>query len=224
VLPYAGGGAKRAMATMTLMAAPGAAADKTVGLNNAETAAAPTSAAPDAADVAWSRDDDDHTQREPATDRQSWRATWRIAAALLAAGLVVAGAIVFGRSLLTTHTKAPAPPPTAPPTAKDGATPAPTAPATGSAPSAAPPSIASTPDQDNKYIQALNDRGISFANPDAAIYNGKMVCDDIRQGMSVPQIVAAFRASNPALGDDANAYVTISVHTYCPQNSNLVGP
>ncbi|HSS22959.1 MAG TPA: DUF732 domain-containing protein [Mycobacterium sp.] len=214
------------------MAEPGAAADKTVGLNNDETAAAPTSAAPDAAadvepdaaDVAWSRDDDDHTQREPATDRQSWRATWRIAAALLAAGLVVAGAIVFGRSLLTTHTKAPAPPPTAPPTAKDGATPAPTAPATGSAPSAAPPSIASTPDQDNKYIQALNDRGISFANPDAAIYNGKMVCDDIRQGMSVPQIVAAFRASNPALGDNANTYVTISVHTYCPQNSNLVGP
>jgi hypothetical protein len=81
----------------------------------------------------------------------------------------------------------------------------------------------STPDQDHKYIQALNDRGISFANPDAAIANGKMVCDDIHRGVSVPQIIAAFRASNPALGDNANTYVTISVHTYCPQNSNLVG-
>jgi Protein of unknown function (DUF732) len=212
------------MATMTLMAEPVPAADKTVGLNNDETVAAPNSAAPDAADLAWSSNDRDDTRREPAADRQSWRATWRIAAALLAAGLVLAGAIVFGRSLLTTHPKAPAPPPSALPTAKDGATPAPTAPATGSAPSAAPPSIASTPDQDNKYIQALNDRGISFANPDAAVYNGKMVCTDIRQGMSVPQIVAAFRASNPTLGDDANTYVTISVHTYCPQNSNLVGP
>jgi len=208
---------------MTLMAEPVPAADKTVGVNNDETVAAPNSAAPDAADLGSSNDEDD-TQREPAADRQSWRATLRTAAALLAAGLVLAGAIVFGRSLLTTHAKAPAPPPSALPTAKDGATPAPTAPATGSAPSAAPPSIASTPDQDNKYIQALNDRGISFANPDAAIYNGKMVCDDIRQGMSVPQIVAAFRASNPALGDDASTYVTISVHTYCPQNSNLVGP
>jgi hypothetical protein len=217
-----GGGAKLTMATMTLMAEPVPAADKTVELNNDETVAAPNSAAPDEADIAWSSDDEDNTQREPAADRQSWRATWRIAAALLAVGLVLAGAIVFGRSLLTTHTNAPAPPPSAPPTAKDGATPAPTAPAT--APSAAPPSIASTPDQDNKYIQALNDRGISFANPDAAIFNGKMVCDDIRQGMSVPQIVAAFRASNPALGDDANTYVTISVHTYCPQNNNLVGP
>jgi uncharacterized protein DUF732 len=216
---------------MTLMAEPGAAADKTVGLNNDETAAAPTSAAPDAADaspeaagVAWSRGDEDDIQRQPTADRQSWRSTWRIAAALLGVGLVLAGAIVFGRSLLTTHTKAPAPPPSATPTPKDGATPAPTALVTGSAPSAAPPSIASTPDQDNKYIQALNDRGISFANPDAAVHNGKVVCDDIRQGMSVPQIVAAFRASNPALGDDANTYVTISVHTYCPQNSNLVGP
>jgi hypothetical protein len=210
------------MATMTLMAEPGPAADKTVGLNNDETVAVPDSAAPDAADLAWSSGDDNDVQRDAAGKRQSWRATWRIAAALVAAGLVLAGAIVFGRSLLSSHTN-PAPKPAAPSTPKDGATPAPTAPATGSAPPAAPSSIVSTPDQDNKYIQALNDRGISFANPDAAIANGKMVCDDIRRGVSVPQITAAFRASNPGLADDANTYVTISVHTYCPQNNNLVG-
>jgi hypothetical protein len=207
---------------MTLMAEPGPAADKTVGLNNDETVVAPNSAAPDAADLAWSSDGDHDVQREPAGDRQSWRATWRIAAALVAAGLVLAGAIVFGRSLLTSHTNA-APKPAAPSTPKDGTTPAPTAPATGPAPSAAPSSIVSTPDQDNKYIQALNDRGISFANPDAAVANGKMVCDDIRRGVSVPQITEAFRASNPALADNANTYVSISVHTYCPQNNNLVG-
>ena len=45
----------------------------------------------------------------------------------------------------------------------------------------------------------------------------------VRQGMTVPQIVAAFRASNPALASDADTYVTISVHAYCPQNGNLVG-
>jgi Protein of unknown function (DUF732) len=209
------------MATMTLMAEPGAAADKTVGLNNDDTVAAPDSAAPGAADLAWSTDDVD-IRRDPAGDRQSWRATWRIAAALVAAGLVLAGAIVFGRSLLTSHTNA-APRPPAPATPNDGAKPAPTAPVAGSAPSAAPSSIVSTADQDNKYIQALNDRGISFANPDAAIANGKMVCDDINRGVSVPQITAAFRASNPALANNADTYVTISVHTYCPQNNNLVG-
>jgi hypothetical protein len=216
---------------MALMAEPGPAADRTVGLNNDETVAAPNSAAPDAADLAWSSggDDDggdrrdDGVKREPVGDRQSWRATWRIAAALVAVGLVLAGAIVFGRSLFTSDTKAAAPKPAAPSTPKDGATPGPTAPATGAGPSPAPSSIVSTPDQDNKYIQALNDRGIAFANPDAAIANGKMVCDDIRRGVSVSQITAAFSASNPALADNANTYVTISVHTYCPQNNNLVG-
>jgi hypothetical protein len=210
------------MATMTLMAEPGPAADKTVGLNRDETVAAPNSAATDANGLAWSSGDDNVVQGDPAGDRQSWRATWRIAAALVAAGLVLAGAIVFGRSLLTSHTNA-APKPTAPSTPKDGATPAPTAPARGAAPSAAPSSIVSTPDQDKKYIQALNDRGISFANPDAAIANGKMICDDIRRGVSVPRITDAFRASNPTLADNADTYVTISVHTYCPQNNNLVG-
>jgi hypothetical protein len=214
---------------MAVMSEPVPATDKTVGLNGSETAAAPTSAAPDAATsaapdsagLAWSRDDDVDTPREPAAQRQSWRSTWRTAAALLVAGLVIAGAIVLGRSLLTDHPKAAAPSPTAAPTSKNG--PPPTAPATAPASAAAPSSIVSTPDQDNKYVQTLNDRGISFANPDAAIYNGKMVCENIRLGMTVQQIIAAFRASNPALGNDADTYVTISVHAYCPQNSNLVG-
>jgi len=134
---------------------------------------------------------------------------------LFVGGLAVAGAIVAAFWVLS--------PGAAPPPAKGGAAPASSTTATASAaPSASPTSIASTPEQDNNYIQALNDRGISFANPDAAVYNGKMVCEDIRQGMTVPQIVAEFRASNPALGADADAYVTISVHAYCPQHGNLV--
>jgi hypothetical protein len=184
------------MATMTLMAEPVPATDETVGLNRAETVAVPN-------------------------HRQSWRATWRKAGALLVGCLSLAAAIILGFWLLAPHTKGPQLA-GAPPTPKDGATPASTAPATASAPATAP-SIASTPDQDNKYVQDLNKRGISFANPEAAIYNGKMVCDDIRQGMTVPQIGAAFRASNPALAGDADTYVAISVHAYCPQNSNLVG-
>ena len=202
---------------MTLMAEPVPGADETVTLNGGEAVAVPNSAPNGGVDRAWSREDD--FEREPAAGRQSWRATWRKAAALFIGGLALAGAIVLAFWVLTPETKT-AQPPTAP---KDGATPAPSASATASAPSAAPPSIASTPDQDSKYIQALNDRGISFANPEAAIYNGKMVCDDIRQGLTVPQIVAAFRASNPALGSDADTYVAISVHAYCPQDGNLVG-
>ncbi|MEM6109888.1 DUF732 domain-containing protein [Mycobacterium sp. 050272] len=206
------------------MSEPGPATDKTAELNGGETVAAPTAAEPEAptsasaAGLAWSRDDDDvAAPGDAANPRQSWRATWRIAAAVLAAGLVVAGAIVLGRSLLTSHPKATAPAPTAA-TTSTAAVPAP-----GTASTTAPSSIVSTPGQDNKYVQDLNDQGISFANPDAAIYNGKMVCENIRLGMTVQQIIADFRSSNPALGSHAEAYVTTSVHAYCPQNNNLVG-
>ena len=197
------------MATMTVMAEPSPAADET------DTVAVPDDAASDEGERTSSRDDDDGISSEPAADRQSWSATWRKSGALLMGGLALAGAIILAFWLLSPTSKGPQPP-----TPKGGGTPAPTAPATPSASAAAPSSIASTPDQDNKYVQDLNDHGISFANPEAAVYNGKTVCDDIRQGMTVPQIVGAFRASNPGL--DAGTYVTISVHAYCPQNGNLV--
>jgi Protein of unknown function (DUF732) len=197
---------------MALMAEPGPAADETFALNRAETVAVPSHAASDEGDRTSSREYDDGVTSKLAADRQSWSATWRKAAALLLGGLALAAAIVLAFWLSGPHTKGSQPP---------TATPAPTA--THSAPTGAPSSIVSTPDQDNQYVQALNDHGISFANPEAAVYNGKTVCDDIRQGMTVPQIVAAFRASNPALAGDADTYVTISVHAYCPQNGNLVG-
>jgi hypothetical protein len=198
------------------MAEPSPAADETFGLNRAETVAVPDHAASDEGDRTSARDYDDVAESRPA-ERQTWSATWRKAGALLMGGLALAAAIVLAFWLLSPQTKDQ---PTAPPTPKGGATAAPTVtPSAGAVPS----SIASTPDQDNRYIQTLNDHGISFANPEAAVYNGKTVCDDIRQGMTVPQIVGAFRASNPALAGDADTYVAISVHAYCPQNDNLVG-
>ena len=222
---------------MTLMAEPGRAADKAAAMDGGRTEAmdggqttagktvpVPNSTPTDAVDLAWSRRDDGDIQQdiptgiqsdvqsEPAAARQSWRATWRIAGALLVAGVVLAGAIVLGRWALTT---APSPNLASKPP------PASTAPAT-SASAAAPPTIASTQDQDNRYIQALNDKGITFANPEAAIYNGKTVCQNIGQGMTVQQVAAAFRASSPAFSNNADDFVAISVRAYCPQNSNLV--
>jgi hypothetical protein len=186
------------MANMALMAEPDPAADEFIAPTHSESVAAPTAAVPDA-------------------DRQSWRATWRQAAAILLGALALAGAIVLVFWVLTPASKGVQPPVSTLPTS--------TSTATASATHSPPPTIASTPDQDNAYVQALKDRGISFANPDAAIYNGKLVCENMRIGMTVPQIVAAFRASNPALGADADNYVSISVHAYCPQNGNLVsGP
>ena len=208
------------MATMTLMAEPGRAADKTAA---GKTVSVPNSTPTDAVDLAWSRREEGDFQQdiptgiqsgvhsEPADVRQSWRATWRIAGALLVAGLVLAGSIVLGRWALTASSNGGAKP-----------TPAPTATTTASATAAAPPSIASTPDQDDKYLQALKDKGISFANPEAAVYNGKTVCQNLGQGMTVQEVAAAFRTSSPAFSNNADDFVAISVRAYCPQNSNLV--
>lgn len=204
---------------MTLMVEPDRAADETVAQDVGKTVAVPNSTPTDAVELAWSNNSErsvdgdvpgEGVPDEPAAVRQSWRATWRIAGLLVVVGLALAGAIVLGRWVLTT--------PQSP--AKAASPPAPTASAPPSA--TAPSSIASTPDQDDKYIQALNDKGISFANPGAAIYNGKTVCQNIGQGMTVQEVVTAFRASSPAFSDNANNFVAISVRAYCPQHSNLV--
>ncbi len=209
------------MATITLMAEPGRAADETVAHDVGKTVAVPNSTPTDAVELAWSDNSDrsvdadgpgEDIPNEPAAVRQSWRATWRIAGLLVVAGLVLAGAIVVGRWALTT-TQSPT---------RAANPPARTASAAPSTTATAPSSIASTPDQDDKYIQALNDKGISFANPGAAIYNGKTVCQNIGQGMTVQEVVAAFRASSPAFSDNANDFVAISVRAYCPQHNNLV--
>ncbi|MEE6176064.1 DUF732 domain-containing protein [Mycobacterium sp. 050134] len=199
------------------MAEPVPASDETAAVNVSETVAVPNAASPGTGGLAWSRDDEESSPR-PAVERESWLTTWRKAGALLFGGLVLAGAIVVGFWVLSPDNKGSQAPSEASPAPSASSSPT----ATGSPSAASPSSIVSTPDQDNKYVQNLNDRGISFANPEAAIYNGKMVCADIRQGMTVPQIVDAFRASNPALGADADAYVAISVRAYCPQNGNLV--
>lgn len=187
---------------MTRMTEPVPAADAEVTADAAETAS----------DLAWSRDDG-NPPPQPAADRQSWRATWRKAAGLLLGGLVLAGAIVVGFWVLSPAPAGKSPQPSSTP--PSGAAPSTTGPA-------AAPTIASTRQQDDKYVQALNDHGISFANPEAAVFNGKMVCDDIRRGMTVPKIADEFRASNPALGADADAYVAISVRSYCPEHDALV--
>jgi Protein of unknown function (DUF732) len=214
------------MATMAFMADSVQGGDDTVAQDVGETVAVPNSTPTDAVGLAWSGNEDDDNDRAsgPGVLRRSWSSTWGRAGALVAAGLALAGTIVLTSWLLSTPDqsagngsgpagKSVAQPPAALPTPKQGGS---------TTASAAPSSIASTPDQDNKYVQALNDRGISFANPEAAIFNGKMVCQDIGRGVSVQQIADAFRASNPALSDSANAYVGISVRAYCPQNSAVV--
>ncbi|OSC39233.1 hypothetical protein B8W66_18055 [Mycobacterium decipiens] len=141
---------------------------------------------------------------------------------MLMVGVGLAAAIVLGRyAFANRNTDQPdaATPPTVRPTATRSAVPP-----TQSAPPAAPPSTSQNPERDGVFLDSLHDRGIGFTNPDAAVYNGKMVCTNLSSGMTVQQVVEALRNSSPALGEKTTAYVTISVRTYCPTYDALLPP
>ncbi len=216
------------MATITLMAEPGRAANETaaetVAQDVGKTDAVPNSTPTDAVELAWS-DNSDRSRGRRRPGRGHPERAGRCPAVMArdvahrrdaCGGRSGAGrghrcgALGVGDDAVSDKYREPACPNQISTAAPPSAT------------ATAPSSIASTPDQDDKYIQALNDKGISFANPGAAIYNGKTVCQNIGQGMTVQEVVAAFRASSPAFSANANDFVAISVRAYCPQHSNLV--
>lgn len=86
------------------------------------------------------------------------------------------------------------------------------------------PATLQSPDLDSVFLGNLHDRGISFTNPDAAVYNGKMVCTNLGGGMTVQQVVEALQSSSPALGDRTTAYVAVSIRTYCPKYDAVLPP
>lgn len=149
----------------------------------------------------------DDAVAEPATVEQSWGTVWGRSVAVLLICLGVAAVIVVvGLVLLKGPSSDDTPART---------TAAPTAPVITTA-------IVSDPDQDSRYIAALNEKGIVFANPDVAISNGKAVCQSFAAKMSVAQVVAQFRASSPDFSPHAEDIVAVSVRAYCPQYSKLV--
>ncbi|MHA7652697.1 DUF732 domain-containing protein [Mycobacterium sp. ML4] len=143
---------------------------------------------------------------------QSWTTAWTRAATVLLICLALAVVIVVAGWVMSKSN-------TSKNASQTGGTTA--APATTKAP-ATTTTIASTPDQDDRYIAALNEKGIAFANPQAAVFNGKTVCQNIGQGMTVQEVATQFRSSSPAFADHADDFVAISVRAYCPQYSKLV--
>lgn len=141
---------------------------------------------------------------------QSWTTAWTRAATVLLICLAVAVVIVVAGWLMHENTSGKAAEPAR----------TMTAPVTTTAP--ATTTVSSTADQDSRYIAALNDKGIQFANPEGAVFNGKTVCQNIGQGMTVQEVVAQFRSSSPDFAVHAEDFVAISVRAYCPQYSKLV--
>lgn len=155
-------------------------------------------------DIADDRDFDD----EPVVD-QPWGLAWSRAAAVLLVCLGVAVVILVANYALRPNTAESGP---------DTAAPVPS-----SARAATTTTIASTPDQDERYIAALTDHGLEFRNPqDVIVGNGKAVCQSFAANQTAQQIVDQFKSVNPKLAEHANDFVAISVRTYCPEYNVLV--
>jgi Protein of unknown function (DUF732) len=200
-------------------------------LGGGQTTALPNTKPTDKVELAWSTGEDlggdlgedfsevhEGEPREEATG-QSWSATLRIAGLLVVAGLVLAGAIVLGRWMLATDNSPTKAAPSPAPTTLTSAEPANSA-TTG----ATSTSIASSPDQDNRYIQALNNNKIPIANIDQQqiITAAKVVCQHLAAGWTVPQTVEDFRKTNEEnapLANRAADFVNVSIQAYCPQRA-----
>ncbi|BDB41247.1 MULTISPECIES: DUF732 domain-containing protein [Mycobacterium] len=155
------------------------------------------------------RDSRDVPAAEPAVVEQSWGTAWGRALAVLLICLGLAAVIVVAGLLLASNDSTPTVTATQP-TSK-----APQAPATTT-------EIVSTPEQDRRFIAALNEKGIVFKNPDAAVANGKAVCQSFAANLSLEQVVAQFQQVSPDFSDHADDIVAVSVRAYCPQYSKLV--
>jgi hypothetical protein len=201
--------------------------------NAGETVAVPSSANTESVSLAWSSGNEVPDVRnmpanpdiqdrnfgekqgvadEPADVDETWMKAWSRAAAVLLTCLALAIVIVVVGWVMSS--KAPDTASAPGTTAASVRTTAPTA-----------TTIDSTPDQDNNYIAALNEKGIEFSNPSVAVSNGKAACQSFAAGKTVQEIAAEFRDANkdhPQFGAHAEAFIAVSVRAYCPQYSKLV--
>lgn len=194
--------------------------------NSGETVAVPSSAQTDSVNLAWSRSNDiqempagppaaggrrEEPADEPRTARQSWGTALSRAASMLLICLALAAVILVGSWALNRSSN-------------QATEPARTTAAPGSAStSTTPTTLASTPDQDARFMTSLTEKGIEFNEPASAVVaNAKVVCQNLDSAMTVQQIVAQFKSTSPKVADHAEDFVAISVRAYCPQYSKLV--
>ncbi|OBK13346.1 DUF732 domain-containing protein [Mycobacterium asiaticum] len=156
--------------------------------------------------------DRQHAASAPADIDQTWITAWTRAAALLLTCLALAIVIVLVGWVMAKDKSS-----------ENASEPAgTTAPSIASSAPATTTSISSTPDQDSRYIAALNEKGIEFSNPEVAVHNGKTVCQNLDAGMTVQQIAAQFRQDSPDFSAHADDFVAVSVRAYCTQYSKQV--
>jgi len=70
---------------------------------------------------------------------------------------------------------------------------------------------------DDSFIASLNAAGITYSDPDKAVGAGKWVCDTVKGGTQMTDVVKTLQSKNSSLSDDkANKFAAIAANAYCP--------
>jgi hypothetical protein len=70
---------------------------------------------------------------------------------------------------------------------------------------------------DDTFLATLHAAGISYPDPERAIAAGKWVCNAVRAGNPMADVVKTVQTENPGLhGDNAARFTAIAANVYCP--------
>jgi hypothetical protein len=81
----------------------------------------------------------------------------------------------------------------------------------------AAPAHADADGNDQSFLVALNQAGLTYQDPDRAVAAGKQVCNLVDGGMTGVDIVKNLEQYNPGFaGDGAAKFTAIAAEAYCP--------
>lgn len=79
------------------------------------------------------------------------------------------------------------------------------------------PVYANADSNDDNFLTALKNAGITFQSPDAAITAGRSVCDLMDNGTTGVDVVNKLRERNPGItSEGAEKFAAIAASAYCP--------
>jgi hypothetical protein len=88
----------------------------------------------------------------------------------------------------------------------------------------AAPAYAHADGNDQAFLVALQQAGLTYQDPDRAVAAGKKVCDLVDGGMTGVEIVKNLQEYNPGFaGNGAAKFTAIAAEAYCPNALARVG-
>ncbi len=80
------------------------------------------------------------------------------------------------------------------------------------------------PTTDSSFLNALNDAGVGYGNPDAAVQMGQEVCPMlVEPGKDFASVASQMRGDGGMSPQMASFFTGIAIQMYCPQMMSSIG-